>query len=65
MSVHDLYTDLADANARIHELEFHLANVVISTANQDLIQDLKKQLQKAKDFKVLAEAAIKSLNERS
>jgi predicted nucleic acid-binding Zn-ribbon protein len=64
MSVQDLYTDLADAKARINELEYHLANVKVESANEDLIQDLKKQLQKAREFQVMAEAAIESLNGR-
>ena len=64
MSIQDLYMDLADAKARINELEYHLANVAVVKENEDLIQDLKKQLQKAKDFKVMAEAAIESLNGR-
>jgi predicted nucleic acid-binding Zn-ribbon protein len=64
MSVQDLYTDLADAKARINELEYHLANVKVESANEDLIQDLKKQLQKAREFQVMAESAIEALNGR-
>jgi hypothetical protein len=65
MSVHDLYSDLQDAKDRIYELEFQLANLDTGPGNDDLAQDLKKKLQKAKDFKIMAEAAIESLNGRS
>ena len=64
MSIHDLYTDLADAKARIHELEYHLANIEVVRANEDLIQDLRKQLQKAREFQSVAEAAIEAINGR-
>lgn len=64
MSMNNLYADLADAKDRIHELEYQLANLDNTPANDDLAQDLKKQLQKAKDFKVMAEAAIEAANGR-
>ena len=65
MSIHDLYYDLQDAKDRIYELEFQLANLDNGPGNDDLAQDLKKQLQKAKDFKAMAESAIEALNGRS
>ena len=63
MSIHDMHWDLAEAKARIFELEYHLANIdAKNKENEDLIQDLKKQLQKAKEFENMATSVIEALS---
>jgi uncharacterized membrane protein len=60
---HDIYFDLAEAKARIFELEYHLTHIdAKNKENEDIIQDLKKQLQKAKEYENMATSVIEALS---
>ena len=63
MSIDNLYFELQEAKANILILENYIQHLEMQNKDHvDEIQDLRKQLQKARDFEKMASSVIESLS---
>ena len=63
MSVDNLYIELQESKATIMVLENYIQHLEMQNKDHvDEIQELRKQLQKARDFEKMASSVIESLS---
>ncbi len=63
MSVDNLYIELQEAKATVMVLESYIQHLEMQNKDHvDEIQELRKQLQKARDFEKMASSVIESLS---